>query len=278
MPSPISAPGGRRRRRDAEHQLGLLQRPRWPRRRRSGTTTARSPACRPSRAAARRAGSGGPGQQRVDLVLHRLRQRSRHLGRPAPPPAARPAPVADSRTAPRTRRPGRSPAGPRALHVGRVEVRPRRAAPRGTSRAASARSRPRPPPPPPRSAPRWPPCAGTRPPRAARVPAAAPRRAPPARRDRHLRRHLGRTLWAPAGQAGAHVALVSRPPLEGHPQARHDNRHRRARMRGGDLRHPLEPVAGEHGAHHFQVGAARRLRHRVGPHQSQVGLGIPPPP
>jgi hypothetical protein len=35
----------------------------------------------------------------------------------------------------------------------------------------------------------------------------------PARRDRHLRRHVGRALWAPAGKAGAHIALVSCPPL-----------------------------------------------------------------
>ena len=47
-------------------------------------------------------------------------------------------------------------------------------------------------------------------------------------------------------------------PSTGHPEPRHDHRDRRTGVSGGDLRHPLEPVAGQHGAHHFQVGAARR--------------------
>ena len=76
------------------------------------------------------------------------------------------------------------------------------------------------------------------------------------RGDRHLHRHLGRALRPPAGQTGGDVAL-QRPPFAPGSQPGHDHGHRGAGVGGGDLRHALEPVPGQHGAHHLEVGAAR---------------------
>ena len=71
-------------------------------------------------------------------------------------------------------------------------------------------------------------------------------------------RDLGGTLRPPARQAGGHIALVPAPSLEWHPEARHDHRHGRTRVSRGDLGDALQAVASQHGAHHFQMGAARR--------------------
>ena len=75
---------------------------------------------------------------------------------------------------------------------------------------------------------------------------------------------LGR-LRAPAGQARAHVALVVLPPLHRSAEPRHDHRDRRPGVGGGDLGNPLEPVTGQHRAHHLEVGRAggRSLDRRI---------------
>jgi hypothetical protein len=251
------------RRRHAQHQLGLLERPAGLGR---PAAIRRQPDLRvapqPCRGAPR--GVRRPGQQRVDLVLHNLRERAGQLGGDRRHQAARAAAVGvrAERHEPARQvasQPGRAP-----LHVGRIEIRPRqqllqeRAAQGllglvpGLHHGHLGQGRDRG---------HVQVLAGVR---ASRAEQQHRPELTPARRDRHLRRHVGRALWAPAGQAGAHITLVACPPLKGDPQTGHDHGHRRAGVRGGDLRHALQPVPGQHGAHHLQVGAARRLRQVVG--------------
>jgi hypothetical protein len=246
----------------AQHELGLLQ----------GAARLRRPAAvgrhpdlgvppEPRGGPARRVGRAG--QERIDLVLDRLRQRARQLGRQRRDQPPRPAAV---RLRAERDEPGRevaAQAGGPALHVTGVEVGPgqelleegaaqgllglvaglddRDLRERGDGRHVEV-------------------LAGVGSPRPQQQHGAE---LAPARGDRHLRRHLGRALRAAPREPRTHIALVPRPPLERHPQARHHDRHRRTAVRRGDLGDPLEAVPGQHGAHHLQVGAAGGLPCRV---------------
>ena len=257
MPSPISAPGrAAARGGDAQHQLGLLERPaRLGRPAAVGRQPDLGVAAQPRRGPARRVGR--PGQQRVDLVLHRLGQRAGDLRGQRRDQPARAAPVRVGAQRHEASPQVAAKAGGPPLHVGRVELGPRqqlleeRAAQRllglvpGLDDGDLGERRDR------RHVQVL---AGVRPPRAQQQHRARARARPTRSAPRPSRR---RALWAPAGQAGAHVALVACPAFEGNPQSRHDHGHRRTGVSGGDLRHALQPVAGQHGAHHLQVGAAR---------------------
>ena len=76
--------------------------------------------------------------------------------------------------------------------------------------------------------------------------------------DRHLGHHLRRALGLTARQLRGDIALVGAQSATGVPSRGNDHRDRRAGVSLCDLRDALETVPRQHGAHHFQVGAARR--------------------
>ena len=266
---------------DVEHELGLLDRARQLGRvaveRRHADDAV---ALQPRRELAR----GGLG-------------RLRRVGRAAPRRRGRPC---AARARPGTRRRSSPPRGAAGRWSARRTARPRRArgrsragrrgarsppgpcpaasaAPRGTSRAGSAR--------PPRAPPRRRPRSGRRPPRGAgtRAPRRRPRRAAGrARSSRHPRRSgpRRRPSAAPArgGRARCRRRSGAAPEVggraggqRGRAEPRDDDRHGRARRVGRQLGHAPEPLAGEHRVHHLQMDGAQALDER------QRGGRIRPP-
>ena len=74
-----------------------------------------------------------------------------------------------------------------------------------------------------------------------------------------------------------HVALQGGPGLDGRPQPRHDHRDLGPGVGRGDLGDALHAVAGQHRAHHLEVGAARRgKRFGVSHERSRQGDGAAP--